>query len=181
MHNWFKTNKSEKSTRTYGATSFIYTALAALLFIMVLSAVSASANTVSTGDYFFQLQTEPAPPVAAQETLITLKVLHTQDGNPARRGKILIKLSEAEDTEETNRRVNNDISAFRKLKERDDFGNYEYKTVFPRHAPYHIDIAVEELSSIAFRPLVPMVLLSLVLVTLNVYLLNLPMAPRHIH
>jgi hypothetical protein len=35
--------------------------------------------------------------------------------------------------------------------------------------------------SVAFRALLPMVVLSFVLVTLNVYLLNLPMAPRHIH
>ncbi len=35
--------------------------------------------------------------------------------------------------------------------------------------------------SIAFRALLPMVALSLVLVILNVYLLNLPMAPRHLH
>jgi hypothetical protein len=53
--------------------------------------------------------------------------------------------------------------------------------VYSLYAGYRLSIKNYKDSSIAFRAVLPMVILSLVLVTLNVYLLNLPMAPRHIH
>jgi hypothetical protein len=53
--------------------------------------------------------------------------------------------------------------------------------VYSLYAGYRLSIKNYKDGTIAFRALLPMVILSLVLVTLNVYLLNLPMAPRHIH
>jgi polyferredoxin len=53
--------------------------------------------------------------------------------------------------------------------------------VYSLYAGYRLSLKNYKNGSIAFRALLPMLLLSLVLVTLNVYLLNLPMAPRHIH
>jgi hypothetical protein len=53
--------------------------------------------------------------------------------------------------------------------------------VYSLYAGYRLSLKNYKDGSIAFRALLPMIVLSLVLVTLNVYLLNLPMAPRHIH
>jgi polyferredoxin len=53
--------------------------------------------------------------------------------------------------------------------------------VYSLYAGYRLSLKNYKNGSIAFRALLPMIVLSLVLVTLNVYLLNLPMAPRHLH
>jgi polyferredoxin len=53
--------------------------------------------------------------------------------------------------------------------------------VYSLYAGYRLSIKNYTDGSIALRALLPMVVLSLVLVILNVYLLNLPMAPRHFH
>jgi hypothetical protein len=53
--------------------------------------------------------------------------------------------------------------------------------VYSLYSGHRLSLKNYKNSNIAFRALLPMVVLSLVLVTLNVYLLNLPMAPRHIH
>jgi hypothetical protein len=53
--------------------------------------------------------------------------------------------------------------------------------VYSLYAGYRLSLKNYKDGSIAFRALFPMVVLSLALVTLSVYLLNLPMAPRHLH
>ncbi|HEB02539.1 MAG TPA: 4Fe-4S binding protein [Nitrospirae bacterium] len=53
--------------------------------------------------------------------------------------------------------------------------------VFSIYSGYRLSLNNYEDRSTAFRALVPMLVLSFVLMMANVYLLNLPMAPRHIH
>lgn len=53
--------------------------------------------------------------------------------------------------------------------------------VFSIYAGYRLSLNNYADRSTAFRALVPMLVLSFVLMMVNVYLLNLPMAPRHIH
>lgn len=146
MSNWFGIGQKAENKQTNFGASLIYRSLTVLVFIIILSASPAVAISVSTGDYLLQFQTEPAPPIAGQETFITLKILSTRDGGPARHGEILINIVEEGDTEEFNRGAYNDLSTFERLNERDDFGNYGFTAIFPRHAPYHIDLAVTELN-----------------------------------
>jgi polyferredoxin len=154
MHSWFNKRKKGRDARANYAAGMICRALAAFLYIMVLYAVPASAYNISTGDFLLQLQTEPASPIAGQETLITLKVLNASDGTPARSGRIFIKISEAEDAEEIIRTAHNDLSIFDRLEERDEFGNYGFTTAFPRHAPYQIDIIMTEVNGTALPTLI---------------------------
>jgi hypothetical protein len=53
--------------------------------------------------------------------------------------------------------------------------------IFSIYAGYRLSLNNYNDRSTAFRALVPMLLLSFVFMMANVYLLNLPMAPRHIH
>ncbi len=53
--------------------------------------------------------------------------------------------------------------------------------VFSIYAGYRLSISNYNDRNMAFRALVPMLVLSFIFMILNVYLLNLPMAPRHIH
>jgi polyferredoxin len=152
VKNLFGINRNEWNNLAKYGTSFIYRILAVLFFFIIFAATPSDAMTVSTGDYLLQFQTEPVTPIAGKETLITLKALNSLDGTPAQHGKILINLTETVDTEEVNRKPNYDFSTFEMLKEMDGFGNYEFSTVLPRHAPYYIDIAVKELNGKALNP-----------------------------
>jgi hypothetical protein len=53
--------------------------------------------------------------------------------------------------------------------------------VFSLYAGYRLAVNNYQDSHISFKALVPMIFISFVLIIVNVYLLNLPMAPRHIH
>jgi polyferredoxin len=145
MDIWYLKNKRTNLTRNNFAAGLFCKVLATLLIVIILGAAPASAVTVSTGDFLVQVLTEPSPPIAGKETLITLKVLRAKDRFPAQHGKVHIKLSEAEDTEEIGRIINDDLSTFNMAKERDEFGNYEFKGIFTKHAPYHIDIVIPEI------------------------------------
>ncbi|MBE9520219.1 MAG: 4Fe-4S binding protein, partial [Proteobacteria bacterium] len=116
-----------------------------LLVSIILWTTPTSAATVSTGDYRVQLLTDPSPPIAGQETLITLKVLRVSDGLPAQHGKIHIKLSEVKDSDEIGRTVNEDLSTFNVVRETDEYGNYEFTGIFAKHAAYYIDIVIPEI------------------------------------
>lgn len=52
---------------------------------------------------------------------------------------------------------------------------------FALYAGYRISLNNYSDENIAFRAFVPMAVLSFILMMVNVYLLNLPMAPRHVH
>jgi polyferredoxin len=123
-------------------------AIITLLFSLFLWVSPVFAYTVSTGDYQIRLYTDPAPPVAGQETLITLKILRVTDRLPIQNGSILIKLSEAADKEEVGKAENEDLSTFNMVEEGDEHGNYEYKSIFARHRPYNIDIMIPEIDGI---------------------------------
>jgi hypothetical protein len=53
--------------------------------------------------------------------------------------------------------------------------------VFSLYAGYRLAMNYYKDSHIAFKALTPMIILSFVFMIINVYLLNLPMAPRHVH
>jgi polyferredoxin len=154
MHIGFRFNRNDKDRLASHCKNLLYGVLVALFFSIIFIASPSFAVTVSTGDHLLQLQTEPASPVAGQETLITLKVLNASDGTPARSGSIFIKISEAEDAEEIIRIAHNDLSTFDRLKERDEFGNYGFTAAFPRHAPYQIDIIMSEVNGTALPTLI---------------------------
>jgi polyferredoxin len=144
-NNWFSKNKKMNHTEDNFVLGFYCKTFVTLLVSIILWAAPASAATVSTGDYRVQLLTDPSPPIAGQETLITLKVLHVSDGLPAQHGKIHIKLSEAKDSDEIGRTVNGDLSTFNIAKEIDEYGNYEFTGIFAKHATYYIDIVIPEI------------------------------------
>jgi polyferredoxin len=123
-------------------------AIISLLIAIILWASPASALTVSTGDYRVQMFTDPSPPVVGLETLTTLKVLHVTDGLPAQHGKIHIKFSEAANTDEIDRIENENLSTFNMVKEIDELGNYEIRSIFAKHKPYNIDIVIPEIEGI---------------------------------
>ena len=52
---------------------------------------------------------------------------------------------------------------------------------FSLYAGYRLAMMNYRDSRTAFRALIPMIVFSFLLMMVNVYLLNLPMAPRHIH
>jgi hypothetical protein len=145
MDIWYSKNKKTNLTRNIFATGLFYKFLIAILITIISGAASASAVKVTSGDYLVQMLTEPSPPIAGQETLITLKVLHARDGLPARHGKVLVKISEVEETEEIDRTVSEDLATFNKAKERDEYGNYEFTGIFAKHANYHIDFVIPEI------------------------------------
>jgi hypothetical protein len=118
--NWHSKNQGTYITGNNCVFSSYCKAITTLLVVIILWASPAAALTVSTGDYRVQLFTDPSPPVAGLETLITLKVLRVTDGLPAQHGKIHIKLSEAADTDEIDRTVNEDFSTFNMAKEGDE-------------------------------------------------------------
>ena len=53
--------------------------------------------------------------------------------------------------------------------------------IFSLYAGYRLTINNYSDPHTAFKALMPMIFVSFVLIVVNVYLLNLPMAPRHIH
>jgi polyferredoxin len=53
--------------------------------------------------------------------------------------------------------------------------------IFSMYAGYRLALIDYEDSHTAFQALIPMVAFSFILMVVNVYLLNLPMAPRHVH
>jgi polyferredoxin len=53
--------------------------------------------------------------------------------------------------------------------------------IFSLYAGYRLAMNNYKNARTAFRALIPMILLSFLLMIVNVYLLNLPMAPRHVH
>jgi polyferredoxin len=146
--NWHSKNQKEYFAGNCCLFSSYCNAIAILLVTIILWASPALALNVSTGDYRVQLLTDPSPPVVGLETLTTLKVLRVKDGLPAQHGKIHIKFSEAADTDEIDRIGNEDISTFNMFKEGDEHGNYEITSIFVKHKPYYIDIAIPEIEGV---------------------------------
>ena len=145
--NWHRKNQGKHLT----GNNCIFTyckAIITFLIAIILWASPVSALTVSTGDYRVQLLTDPIPPIAGQETLITVKILHVAGRLPAQNGKVFIKLSETTDTEEIGKTGNEDLSTFDIVKESDEYGNYEFTSIFAKHASYHIDIVIPEIEGI---------------------------------
>jgi hypothetical protein len=52
---------------------------------------------------------------------------------------------------------------------------------FALYAGYRLSLNYYKDENVAFRAYVPMAVLSFILMMVNIYLLNLPMAPRHVH
>lgn len=154
IKNWHSKNQATCITGNNCGLSFYCKAIVTLLIAIFFGAAPASAVTVSTGDYQIRLLTDPSPPIAGQETLITLKIIRARDGLPARNGKILIKLSEVKDSDEIGRTVNQDLSTFHLVRESDEYGNYEFTGIFARHAAYYIDIVIPEIEG--SRPASPL-------------------------
>jgi ferredoxin len=153
MANLFAKNKKAESGRFNPKQGFFCSYIITLLVVVILGAASSAfAITVSTGNYLVQMLSEPSPPNAGKETMLTLKVLRAKDGLPAQHGKILVKLSEAGDSEEIGRLVNENFVAFDIVKERDEFGNYEHETRFAKHATYYIDFIIPEIEGKRFDP-----------------------------
>ncbi len=146
--NWHSKNQKEYVADDSYLFSSYCKAITILLIAIILWASPASALNVSTGNYRIQLFTDPTPPVAGLETPTTLKVLRITDGLPAQYGKIYIKLSEAADTEEISRTGIENLSTFNMVKEVDEHGNYEIKSIFAKHKPYYVDIVIPEIEGI---------------------------------
>jgi polyferredoxin len=146
--NWHSKNQGAYITGNNYIFSSCCKVITTLLIAIFLWASPASALTVSTGDYQVQFLTDPTPPIAGQETLITLKILHVSDRLPVQNGKVFIKLSETTDTEEIGKTENENLSIFDIVKESDEYGNYEFTGVFAKHASYQINIVIPEIEGI---------------------------------
>jgi len=128
-----------------------------ILFILLITAVPGKAlgsDSAFLENYHIQVFSDPDPPVAKKETIITAKILYADALTPVRGGEILI--SAEEKPQDTTKGVLdlNDIAEYENMKEADQFGDYEWKTTFPEPATYYIRVAIKSMDGkVISRPL----------------------------
>jgi hypothetical protein len=115
------------------------------LLLATLAPSIATATSVTVDGYSLQLLTDPDPPTAGQKTLITLKIIRLTDGAPAQNGKILIMVSETQDTAKTSIINSASLSDYVEAIESDTFGNYELRALFASQAIHTISIVISEI------------------------------------
>ncbi len=115
------------------------------LLILLLPSQALASGAVEVGEYQIRIFTEPEPPVASEEALITLKILRSRDQSPVRGGKVFISTKETlQDITEGGLDLR-DMPDFQEAKEADEFGNYELLTTFPKPDIYYIKVAIKGL------------------------------------
>jgi polyferredoxin len=130
----------------------IITTLILLMSLMIfLPAPAYAVNSVLVGEYQIELFTSPGPLRSETEVTITLKVLRSQDNSPAKGGKILISTKETMNDIRTRGLVLKDLSGYEAAKEADEFGNYEFKTIFKKPETYYLKIAIKEIEGKRFN------------------------------
>ena len=118
------------------------------IFFMVFNLLVDQARamtSVTSGEYQIRLLTEPDQPVAGETTLINLKILRLADNRPALQGKILVKVSEAGDSIKIDEHKKENFSNYSLATQSDEFGNYQHKEIFSRHATFFISVVISEI------------------------------------
>ncbi len=129
--------------------------LASVLTTAAILALISSAyayDSVVAQDYQLQLITDPEVPVAGEPTTLTIKVLRTNDNSPVRSGKVLVTANEKVADMKAEGFVLRDMSGSVEAREADEFGNYEFTTVFEDAGQYYIKVAVTEVEGRVFSP-----------------------------
>ncbi|UCE51406.1 MAG: 4Fe-4S binding protein [Desulfobacterales bacterium] len=116
-----------------------------ILLITISTGPLWASNAVLVGDYQIQIFTEPDPLIAGREAGIVLKVLRSQDNQPARNSKIYLNIGNTLQSLSSKELELKDNSEYKIAREVDEFGNYELKTVFTNPDIYYIRVAIKEL------------------------------------
>jgi polyferredoxin len=128
-----------------------------ILFILLITTMPGQAlgsDSALLGDYQIQVFADPDPPVAKKETAITVKILYADDLTPGRGGEILISAKEKPRDIATNGLDLKDIAEYANMKEADQFGDYEWKTIFPEPDTYYLIVAIKGMDGqVIARPL----------------------------
>jgi hypothetical protein len=125
-----------------------------ILFISLITFLPVpvhAVNSVLVDRYQIELFTAPNPLRAEKEATLILKVLHSQDNSPAKGGKILINTKETVNDLRTRGLVLKDLTGYEAAKEADEFGNYEFKTIFKKPETYYIKVAIKEIEGRHFN------------------------------
>lgn len=116
-----------------------------LFWIPLLPVTAFATNAVEVGGYQFRIITQPDPPVAEEQALITIKILRSLDDAPVRGGKVFISSKETIQDIKDSGLDFRDRSGYREAKEADEFGNYELPVTFPRPDVYFIKVFIDGL------------------------------------
>jgi len=116
-----------------------------LLLIPLLSGTALGSNAVEAGGYQIRIITEPEPPIAQKQALITLKVLRSRDQSPVRGGKVFISTKETLQDIKDGGLDFRDRSGYKEAKEADEFGNYELPVTFPKPDVFYIKVFINGL------------------------------------
>jgi polyferredoxin len=135
---WFLEKMSLNITGKNSTISII------LLLTVVAGSVWAS-NASLVGDYQIQVFTDPDPLIAGREAIIVIKILKSDDNKPVRGATVYINNKNTLAAIRSSGLDLKDTAEYKIAREVDEFGNYEFRTVFTNPDVYYIAADIREL------------------------------------
>ncbi len=137
----------------YKLSTFIMAGLASCIVLILAFSVPVFAlNAVISGKYQIQLITEPAPPNAGSESVLTFKILHLADMSPARAGRVLVDINGKTADIKDNILDLDNVSSYIDAIEVDEHGNYEIRTTFLQSDNYYFKLKISEIDGSVLDP-----------------------------
>lgn len=142
----------QEYSRCKSFTSIAAGMVSCIALILVFSVPAFALNAVLSGKYQIQLITEPDPPNAGSESVLTFKILHLADMSPARAGRVLVDINGKTADIKDNILDLDNVSSYIDANEVDEHGNYEIRTTFLQPDNYYFKLKISEIDGSVLDP-----------------------------